>query len=163
MKIPFLSKLTGADARPYASTLSYAASLSASQKTRYKALLTGILAELPDLLAVSVIDLRAGRQLAGYEPPGKLSPAKAAPYYAEIVRQKQQALQALGLSGEAIEDVLITLQSQWQVLRLLPGQQQVLHLLVSKRDTNLALARAVLQTQAAAAADQKQALPESGS
>ena len=47
--------------------------------------------------------------------------------------------------------MLVTLGTQWHVLRLLPGQRQFVHLMVSQRDTNLALAREVLRAQVATA------------
>lgn len=151
MKIPFLSRFTASGFGTALPKIAYAGSVSPGSKARFGPLLTNILRDLPDLVAVSVIDLRAGTLLATYHAPGKLNPAKAAAHNAEVVRQKQQALQALGLAGEAIEDILITLTTQWHLLRLLPGDRYVVHLLVGMRDTNLGIAREVLRTHAAAA------------
>ena len=151
MKIPFLSRFTGGNTPTTPFKITYASAVSGPQRDRFGAVLKGILGELPELLAVSVIDLRSGELLATHHLPGKHDPAKAAPYNAEVIRQQQQALQALGLTtAEAIEDVLITLGTQWHVLRLLPGQRQFVHLMVSQRDANLALAREVLRAQTAA-------------
>ncbi|HEX8329122.1 MAG TPA: hypothetical protein VF629_16435 [Hymenobacter sp.] len=153
MKIPFLSRFTDDNTDPILPKITYARSVGAGQKARFGALLGGILRELPELLAVSVVELRSGELLATHHVTGKSNPAKAAAYNAEVIKQKQLALQAMGLaSEEAIEDILITLSSQWHVLRLLPGQRHFVHLMVSTRDTNLALARAVMQAKAAEAA-----------
>lgn len=150
MKFPFLSRFTGGDA-PVAK-ITYVSSVSGPQRARFGEVLGGILRELPELLAVSVIDLRSGELLATHHLPGKHNPAKAAPYNAEVIKQKQLALRALGLADtETIEDVLITLVNQWHVLRLLPGQRHFVHLMVSTRDTNLALAREVLRAHTAIA------------
>lgn len=153
MKIPFLSRFSSPDdAQPATAKITYANSLNVSQRTHFGAVLGGILRDLPELLAVSVVDLRSGRLLATHHLPGKHDPAKAAPYNAEVINQKQLALQALGLANdEVIEDILITLSSQWHVLRLLPDQRHFVHLMVSIHDTNLALARAVMQNHTAAA------------
>ncbi len=152
MKIPFLSRFTGDDTRSAASKITYANSVSAGHRAKFGTLLGSILQDLPDLLAVSVIDLRSGELLATHHPPGKLNPAKAAAYNTEVIRQQQQALKTLGLAPEeAIEDVLVTLTSQWHILRLLPGGHHFVHLMVSIRDTNLALAREVLRSHTAAA------------
>ena len=150
MKIPFLSRFTAGDA-PTAK-ITYSSAASGPQRTRFGEVLGGILRELPELLAVSVVELRSGELLATHHLPGKHNPAKAAPYYAEVIKQKQLALRALGLADtETIEDVLITLSNQWHVLRLLPGQRHFVHLMISNRDSNLALAREVLRAQADAA------------
>jgi len=152
MKIPFLSRFTGDNTRAATAKISFANAVSAGHRARFGTVLGGILGELPDLLAVSVVDLRAGELLASHYPPGKLNPARAAAYNAEVIRQQQQALHALGLvESEAIDDILITLGSQWHLLRLLPGQHHFVHLMVSIRDTNLALAREVLRNHTAAA------------
>lgn len=151
MKIPFLSRFVADGPASAGPKITYAASVSAGNKARFGPLLANILRDLPDLVAVSVLDVRAGTLLATHHAPGKLNPAKAAAYNAAVVREKQQALEALGLAGEAIEDILITLTTQWHLLRLLPGNRYALHLLVGKRDTNLGIAREVLRAHAEAA------------
>ena len=151
MKIPFLSRFATDSLASATPKIAYVASVSAGNKARFGSLLTSILRDLPDLIAVSVIDLRAGRLLATYHAPGKLNPAKAAAHNAEVIRQKQKALEAMSLTEESIEDVLITLTTQWHLLRLLPGNRHVVHLLVGMRDTNLGIAREVLRAHAMAA------------
>jgi hypothetical protein len=55
----------------------------------------------------------------------------------------------MGLADtETIEDVLVTLNTQWHILRLLPDNRYFLHLMVSHRDTNLGIAREVVRSQA---------------
>lgn len=151
MKIPFLSRFTATGAASATPKIEYTASVSAGHKARFGPLLTNILRDLPDLVAVSVLDVRAGTLLATCHAPSKLNPTKAAAANAEVIRQKQLALDALGLPGEAIEDILITLTNQWHLLRLLPGNRYAVHLMVGMRDTNLGIAREVLRTHTAAA------------
>ena len=149
MKIPFLNRFLS-DSNPETLKSTYHSSLSASNKAQFGKLLTAIVQELPDLLAVSVIDLKSSELLASQHVVGKSNPAKAAAANTEVIQQQQQALQALGLAGEeTIEDILITLRSQWHILRLLPGNRYVIHLMVSMRSTNLGIAREVLRTHAA--------------
>jgi hypothetical protein len=80
MKIPFLSQFLNseADMKSGAPKITYDSSVSAGQKTRFGALLTNIRHELPDLLAVSVVELRSGKLLATHHIAGKLAPGKAA-------------------------------------------------------------------------------------
>ena len=105
--------------------------------------------DLPELLAVSIVDIKSGELLATYHVPGKLNPAKAASFNAEVIKQKQKALVALGLENEVIEDILVTLKTQWHLMRLLKGNRQFVHLMVNIRDTNLGIAREVVRAQLA--------------
>ena len=149
MKIPFLARFLTPDTAAMPPKIVYADNLSAKHKARFGTLLLDIVGDLPDLLAVSVMDLKAGALLATYHIGGKLNPAKAAIYNAEVIRQKQLALPALGLPDEAIEDILITLDTQWHILRLLPDNRHFVHLMVNHRDTNLGIAREVVRARAA--------------
>lgn len=149
MKLPFLSRFLGGDLNPETLRLTYNSSLSAGNKARFGKLLAVIVQELPDLLAVSIIDLKSSEVLASQHVVGKSNPVKAAAYNTEVIKQQRQSLQALGLaSEEAIEDILITLRSQWHILRPLPGDRYFIHLMVSMRVTNLGIAREVLRAHA---------------
>jgi hypothetical protein len=108
--------------------------------------MSGIKRDLPELVAVSVIDVKSGELLATHHVSGKLNPAKAAGFNAEVIRQKQKAIAALGLETETIEDILVTLKTQWHLMRLLQGERQFIHLIVNTRDTNLGIAREVVRT-----------------
>lgn len=113
------------------------------------ACLARVRAELPELLGAAVIDLASGRALAtcGRLPAQNL--AQAAPFNAELVRQKQQALKNLRLPSEQIEDILITLRGQQHLLRLSADGQRVLFLAIETEDANMALARLVLRENCA--------------
>jgi len=61
------------------------------------------------------------------------------------VKQKQKAMAALKLTDETIEDILISLSSQIHLLKLNKQGNKFIYLVVSSRDTNLAIAREVLR------------------
>ena len=152
MKLSFLDRFLGGNTNPETLKTTYDSSLRDGNKAHFAKLLTAVAQELPDLLAVSVINLKSGELLATRHVTGKSNPAKAAAYNAEVIKQQQQAIEALGLAGEeSIEDILVTLNSQWHVLRLLPGNRYFIHLMVGMRVTNLGIAREVLRTHTAAA------------
>ncbi|WP_231590676.1 hypothetical protein [Hymenobacter terrenus] len=139
MNIPILNRLQA---------LAKTSTLAASGPLHIQAAATveAVRAALPELLAVAVIDIESGKALAVHSNSSTLAPAKAAPYNAEVVRQKRRALDALSLPNEKIEDILITLREQLHLLRVSQDNERLLYLAVSSYDTNLAIARDVLRT-----------------
>lgn len=138
MPIPFLSRLQ-------ALTSAAPSPADAALRARATGIVESLRRELPELLAVAVIDLGQANTLAAYSSVRELVPAKAAAHNVEVVRLKRRALEALQLPTERIEDILITLREQLHVLRVSQDGQLLLYLVVSSHDTNLAIARAVLQ------------------
>lgn len=66
----------------------------------------------------------------------------------EVVRAKMKTMQALGLD-ESIEDILITLDSQYHLIRLVSsptGKGLFFYLALAKENSNLAMARRQIQT-----------------
>jgi predicted regulator of Ras-like GTPase activity (Roadblock/LC7/MglB family) len=108
----------------------------------------GIINDLPSLLAVAVVDVTSGMALASHSNSPTLNPETAAAYNTEVVKQKQKAMSALKLTGEKIEDILITLSNQFHLLKLNSAGNKFIYLAVNSRETNLAIAREVLRTHA---------------
>ncbi|WP_245326210.1 hypothetical protein [Hymenobacter wooponensis] len=107
-----------------------------------------VLAELPGLLAVAVVDVASGASLAAHSNVPTIDPNTAATFNAEVVKHKQKAMAALQLSDETIEDILITLSSQLHLLKLTENGDRFIYLVVNSHDTNLGIAREVLRAQA---------------
>ncbi|MGY0505632.1 hypothetical protein [Luteimonas sp. e5] len=60
----------------------------------------------------------------------------------EVVRAKMKTMKSLGLKGETIEDILITLTSQYHIIRPLTSREGLFVYAVLMKDrANLALAR----------------------
>lgn len=109
-------------------------------------LLQQVLEGLPEIMAAAVVHVESGRALATYTSAREFNPNKVVGFNAEVVKQTHGLLHALALGDEQIEDILITLSNQLHLLRLLPNGEQLLYVVVDSRDTNLALARTVMQT-----------------
>ncbi|WP_046243609.1 hypothetical protein [Hymenobacter terrenus] len=107
-----------------------------------------ILNDLPGLMAVAVVDATSGMSLASHSNTPAINPDTAAAYNTEVVKQKQKAMAALKLQGEIIEDILITLTTQIHLIKLANNGTKFIYLVVSSRDTNLAIARDVLRANA---------------
>ena len=106
-----------------------------------------IINDLPGLMAVAIVDISSGMSLASHSNSG-INPETAAAYNTEVVKQKQKAIQALKLQGETIDDVLITLNNQLHLLKIVNEGKKFIYLVVNSRDTNLAIAREVVRAQA---------------
>lgn len=104
--------------------------------------------ELPQLLAVAVVDVASGTSLAAHTSSPALDLLTAAKFQAGLVQRKHEALAALDLPGEQLEDIMITLSSQLHLLRLSNTGARLISLVVDARTTNLALARDILRTRA---------------
>ncbi|MCC3159601.1 hypothetical protein LJ737_20335 [Hymenobacter sp. 15J16-1T3B] len=107
-----------------------------------------IINDLPQLVAVAVVDSQSGMTLASHTNSPTLDPETAAAYNTEVVKQKQKAMKALKLTDETIDDILITLTNQLHLINLIDGGKKFIYLVVNQRDTNLAIAREVLREQA---------------
>ncbi|GAA4378849.1 hypothetical protein [Hymenobacter koreensis] len=107
-----------------------------------------IINELPQLVAVAIVDAQSGMCLASHTNNPSINPETAAAYNTEVVKQKQKAMAALKLQGEQIDDILITLTNQLHLINLLDDGKKFIYLAVNKRDINLAIARDVLRQQA---------------
>ena len=105
-----------------------------------------IVSELPGLVAIAVVDINSGMALASHSNSPTINPETAAAYNTEVVKQKQKAMAALKLTGEKIEDILITLTNQLHLLKLNSEGNKFIYLVVNMRETNLAIAREVLRT-----------------
>ncbi|MBH8557993.1 hypothetical protein [Hymenobacter negativus] len=104
-----------------------------------------IINDLPSLVAVAVVDITSGMALASHSNSPSLNPETAAAYNTEVVKQKLKAISALKLSGEKIQDILITLTNQLHLLKLSSDGNKFIYLVVNSRETNLAIAREVLR------------------
>lgn len=110
--------------------------------------LQNILTDLPQLVAVAIVDTQSGMTLASHSNSPALNPDTAAAYNTEVVKQKQKAMAALKLKDEQIDDILISLTNQLHLINLVDGGKKFIYLAVNARDTNLAIARDILRQQA---------------
>ena len=98
--------------------------------------------EIDGAFGAALVDLDSGMAL-GMVGGGPLDLEIAAAANTEVVRAKLRAMSALAL-GETIEDILITLDTQYHLIRLLQRRQGpglFLYLALYRDKANLALAR----------------------
>ncbi|MGW4891496.1 hypothetical protein ACWEQL_04395 [Kitasatospora sp. NPDC004240] len=94
-------------------------------------------------LGAALVDYNSGMALATLDGPGGLDLNVAAAGNTDVVRAKMRTMDMLGL-GDGIEDILITLSSQYHLIRPLTGRSGkglFLYLALDKQRANLAMAR----------------------
>lgn len=99
--------------------------------------------EIDGAICTSLVDSSSGMVL-GEEGSG-VDMELAAAGNSEVVKAKLETMKTLGL-GESIEDILITLDSQYHIIRPMVSQKGLfLYLVLDKKKSNLALARRKVQ------------------
>ncbi|MEU2284471.1 hypothetical protein ABZ614_21425 [Streptomyces sp. NPDC013178] len=94
-------------------------------------------------LGAAVVDYTSGMALGTMGGGKDLDLAVAAAGNTDVVRAKVRTMEHLGLKGE-IEDILITLGSQYHLIRLVKGRQGsglFIYLVLDRGRSNLAMAR----------------------
>ncbi|MFC5664167.1 hypothetical protein ACFP3U_14380 [Kitasatospora misakiensis] len=94
-------------------------------------------------IGAALVDYNSGMALATLDGPGGFDLNIAAAGNTDVVRAKMRTMDMLGL-GDGIEDILITLSSQYHLIRPLTGRSGkglFLYLALDKNRANLAMAR----------------------
>ena len=92
------------------------------------------------VVATAVVDLDSGMTLAAKSNRGDFDLAVASAYNSELVKQKLKIMRALNLK-DGLEDMLLTLSSQFHLIKFLPGGTSFLYLAAEKASTNLGILR----------------------
>jgi hypothetical protein len=98
--------------------------------------------QIDGAIGVALVDYTSGMTL-GQSGGGSLNMDVAAAGNTEVVRAKLRTMEALGLR-EGIEDILITLDTQYHIIRLISSQSGIglfLYMALDKKRANLAMAR----------------------
>ncbi|MGF1465998.1 MAG: hypothetical protein ACFCGT_07675 [Sandaracinaceae bacterium] len=100
-------------------------------------------AEVPSFVSTDVVNVGSGMSIGG----GSIDPAfdatVASASYAEVVKSNRRALELLGLGADTTEDILITTERVYILIRMLGTQYY--HGLAIGRDGNLGLSRVIMK------------------
>ena len=101
-------------------------------------------ANIKGAFAVAVVDYESGMTLGSRGGSAEFDLDVAAPGNSEVMRAKLDVMSKLGLRNEGIEDILITLSTQYHLIRPIqgaPDEKLFLYLALNKAQANLAMAR----------------------
>ena len=102
-----------------------------------------MMAGIEGALGAAVVDYTSGMALGTLGGSKSLDLTVAAAGNTDVIRAKVRTMEQLGLKGQ-IEDILITLDSQYHLIRLITGRNGnglFLYLVLDKARSNLAMAR----------------------
>ena len=100
-------------------------------------------ANIKGAFAVAIVDYDSGMTLGSRGGSPEFDLDVAAPGNSDVVRTKLEVMQKLGLR-ETIEDILITLDSQYHLIRPIHGnsdEKLFFYLVLNRAQANLAMAR----------------------
>ncbi len=106
--------------------------------TNVKDTLNTAIKEIDGLMAAALVDYGSGMALGTIGSGLDLELAAAG--NSDVVRAKMKTMEMLGIQGE-IEDILITLHSQYHIIYIIPNQPLFLYMVLAKDKTNLAMSR----------------------
>ena len=97
--------------------------------------------QIDGFVGAALVDSESG-MLLGQEGGGSLNLEVAAAGNTEVVRAKRKTMNNLALKGEAIEDILITLNKQYHLIRPLRSRPTLFfYVALDRARANLAMAR----------------------
>lgn len=99
------------------------------------------LSQIDGFIAAAVVDSSNGMMI-GSQVRGDFAIEMAAAANTEVVNAKLRAMKGIGLENDYIEDILITLGTQYHIIRPLRSNPSIfIYLAVSTKGENLAMCR----------------------
>lgn len=136
MRIPFLNRLV---------VKKITGDAVGATRSGAETLIQQLLLELPELVAVAVVDMASSKMVAAYTATTSFDPYKLPARSAELLRVLQRMLTAPWLPDQQVTDLVVVLDEQLHCLRPMGQGRQLCYLVVRSADTNMSLVRDILR------------------
>ena len=136
MRIPFLNQLV---------VKKITGDAVGAMRSNAETLIQRLLRELPELVAVAIVDTASSKMVAAYTATPKFDPYKLTARSTDLFRGQQRMLTAPWLQGQQVTDLVVVLDEQLHCLRPMEQGRQICYLVVRLADTNMSLVRDVLR------------------
>lgn len=99
---------------------------------------------VPGFIAVSVAEIASGMSYYSLSALPDFDPELASAFNLEVVKAKMNAIKALNLQGQVIDNVMITLSSQIHIIDVSDNQDYFIYLAVDSTKANLGMTKSIL-------------------
>nr|WP_294784551.1 hypothetical protein [uncultured Flavobacterium sp.] len=99
---------------------------------------------VPGFIAVSVAEIASGMSYYSNSVVADFDPELASAYNLEVIKAKMNAIKALNLQGQVVDNVMITLTSQIHIIDVSDNQQYFIYLAVDSTKANLGMTKSIL-------------------
>lgn len=99
--------------------------------------------EVPGFVSTDIVEIDSGMSIGGGSIDEEFDSDMASASYAEVIKSNRRALELLGMDDQSTEDILITTEMAYLLLREL--NDQYYHGLAISRDGNLGMARMLMK------------------
>lgn len=99
---------------------------------------------VPGFIAVSVAEIKSGMSYYSQSVVSDFDPELASAFNLEVVKAKMNAIKALSLTGQAIDNVMITLTSQIHIIDVSDNGEYFIYLAVDSTKANLGMTKSIL-------------------
>ena len=99
---------------------------------------------VPGFIAVSVAEIKSGISYHSQSVVADFDPELASAYNLEVVKAKMNAIKALSLEGQTIDNVMITLTSQIHIIDVSDNGDYFIYLAVDSTKANLGMTKSIL-------------------
>lgn len=99
---------------------------------------------LPGYIAVAVTEIKSGISFYSDTAVPSFDPELAAAFNLEVVKAKLNAISALDLKNESIQDILITLSTQIHIIDISENNEYFIYLAVDSTKASLGMTKSLL-------------------
>ncbi|MBE8724336.1 hypothetical protein [Flavobacterium hungaricum] len=99
---------------------------------------------VPGFIAVSVAEISTGMAYYSQSVLADFDPELASAFNLEVVKAKMNAIKALNLQGQVIDNIMITLTSQIHIVDVSDNQDYFIYLAVDSTKANLGMTKSIL-------------------